>query len=123
MLVQEAVVDVQAVDEQIRRADFFSEKAQLVLVGALNDLVVDHCEVQARRCIVGAMPFLGLPMNPAAVEYGEQVGEFQGQQFTERQLEAVGGDQLRPVVPDVRAGQIALCDPVREKLSMQRLQV
>ena len=83
MPVQEVVIDVQAVDEEVGFASLVGVDAQPVLVRALDDVVVDHREVEAGRGILHR--FLGsLLMHAAAVEYREQMGELHCGETTER---------------------------------------
>lgn len=67
------MVDVQGIDEQTGRAQFFRDEPHTVLVLVLDESVVDHREVQARRGIVMTWVLLCLLVNAAAIEYGEQV--------------------------------------------------
>lgn len=121
--VQEEVIDVQALDEQVRRTGLFNEESRSVLVRVLDDLVVDHREVQARRRIVEARTPLGLLVYAAAVEHREQVSELERRQLAERQREEVARRQIRTVESDARAGQLRLRNAVVQQMLMQRGEV
>ncbi|MNV17465.1 hypothetical protein D3C71_1082540 [compost metagenome] len=81
--MQEVVIDVQAVDEKFGFASLIGIDAQSILIRALDDLVVDHREIEAGRGILHW--FLGsLLMHAAAVEYREQMSELHRGETTER---------------------------------------
>lgn len=90
MPIQEVVIDVQAVDEEIGFTALVGVDAQSILVRALDDVIVDHREVEAGRGVLHRL--LGrLLMHAAAIEYRKQVGELQCGEVAEWQLELIFG--------------------------------
>ncbi|WP_141086388.1 hypothetical protein, partial [Escherichia coli] len=85
--------------------------------------MIDDREIEAGGRTVGRGQFLGLPMDAAAVEHREKVGEFERGENAEWQIEMRIGSQGHPVEPYVPARKVSACDRMGQQTLMALNQV